>query len=121
MEKGKYAFIIFSDPEIKSELVKAVHALHYALGLKEKGHEVIVYFEGLGEKILTLEPDYIKPVLNKAIKEGLIYGVCGYCASPPHLNIADKLRQKGYNLIGNENDHKDISEFIEKGYNVILV
>jgi hypothetical protein len=35
--------------------------------------------------------------------------------------VADKLKQKGFILIGNENDHKDISEFIEKGYNVILV
>jgi len=55
MVKGKYAFIIFSDPEIKSELVKAAHALHYALALKDKGNDVIIYFEGLGEKILTLD------------------------------------------------------------------
>lgn len=54
---GKYAFVIFSDPEIRSELVKAAHALHYALRLKEKGNRVLVYFEGLGEKILVRNPN----------------------------------------------------------------
>ena len=93
---GKYAFVIFSDPDIRSELVKAAHALHYALKLKEKGNQVLVYFEGLGEKILVQEPQYIKPLLDAAKREGLIYGVCGYCASPPHLNVADKLKEKGY-------------------------
>ncbi|BFH73129.1 hypothetical protein SJAV_10730 [Sulfurisphaera javensis] len=117
----KYAFIIFSDPDIKSELVKAAHALHYAINLKRKGNEVLVYFEGLGEKILVSDNEYIKPLLNEALKEGIVYGACGYCASPPHLNIKDKLLNRGIRLFGDENDHKDLSLFIDNGYQIMLI
>jgi hypothetical protein len=117
----KYLFVVFSDPDIRSELVKASHALHYAIGLKRKGNEVLIYFEGLGEKILTNEIQYIKPVLEEASREGLIYGACGYCASPPHLNLRDKITSKGIRLIGNENHHDDLTELVEKGYDIIMV
>ncbi|BFI75624.1 hypothetical protein [Sulfurisphaera ohwakuensis] len=117
----KYAFIIFSDPDIKSELVKAAHALHYAINLKKKGNDVVIYFEGLGEKILISDNSYIKPLVDEATKQGIIYSACGYCASPPHLNIRDKVVAKGFRLLGDENDHKDLSLFIEEGYQIILV
>ncbi|BCU66662.1 hypothetical protein HS7_00990 [Sulfolobales archaeon HS-7] len=117
----KYAFIIFSDPDIRSELVKAAHALHYAINLKKKGKDVFLYFEGLGEKLLVNDIPYIKPLIDEAIRMNLIYGVCGYCASPPHLNVKDKLLAKNFELIGDETDHKDISTFLDEGYNVIIV
>ena len=98
--------------------MKAIHAQYYALKLKEKENETIIYFGRLGEKILVQEPEYIKPLLNAVRKEGLIYGICGYCVSSPHLSIAAILRSKGHRLMKNE--HEGISKILERSYQIIL-
>lgn len=117
---AKYAFAIYSDPDIRSELVKAMHALQYALALKQKGNDVIIFFDGLGTKIPISS---LKSLVEQALKEGIVYGACGYCASPPHANTRDKLKEqvKEIKLIGDEHDHKDLSMFSEMGYQVIIV
>lgn len=119
---AKYAFAIYTDPDIKSEAVKAEHALHYALALKAKGHDVIIYFDGLGTKVPISSSPLLKPFVEQAIKAGIVYGACGYCASPGHAGTRDKLLEiKEIKLIGNENDHKDLSIFNDMGYEVIIV
>jgi len=119
---GKYAFVILSNPEDLSEAIKAAHALHYAVQLKRKGHDVLVYFDGLGSKIPISDSPYkgLRPAYEAAYREGIIYGVCGYCASPPHLNIRDKLTAFRIRLIGDEEHHEDISMFVDQGYQVFI-
>lgn len=124
---GRYAFIILSNPpEDLSEAVRAAHALHYAAGgLKEEGgHDVVVYFDGLGSRIPIAQSPYkggLRPAYEEAVRAGVIYGACGYCASPPpHLNIGDELRRAGLRLVGDEEHHEDISIFIDSGYQVLI-
>ena len=121
---GKYAFVILCNPDDLSESIKAAHALHYAVQLKRKGHDVLVYFDGLGSRIpiASANSPYkgLKPAYDEAYREGIIYGVCGYCASPPHLNIRDSLTKLNIRLIGDEEHHEDISMFIDKGYTVLM-
>jgi predicted peroxiredoxin len=116
---GKYAFVLYTDPDQRSEMVKAQHALQAALELKKKGHDVKVFFDGLGMKVPI--HDKTKELVEKLSKENAISGACGYCASPPHVNVAEKLRSAGLNLIGNEHDHRDISMFIDEGYQLMIV
>jgi len=119
---GRYALIILSNPEDLSEAIKAAHALHYAVGLKGRGHDVVVYFDGLGSRIPIAQSPYkgLRPAYEEALRAGLIYGACGYCASPPHLNIGDELRRAGLRLVGDEEHHEDLSIFIDSGYQVLV-
>jgi len=45
---------------------------------------------------------------------------CGYCASPPHLNIKDKLTALKIRLIGDEEHHEDTSKFINNSYQILV-
>ncbi|KUO92827.1 MAG: hypothetical protein RXO22_06485 [Thermocladium sp.] len=119
---GKYAFIILCNPEDLSEAVRAAHALHYAVQLKRLGHDVVAYFDGLGSKIPIADSPYkgLRPAYEAAQNEGVIYGACGYCASPPHLNIKDKLNAVRVRLIGDEEHHEDLSMFINNGYSILV-
>ena len=85
---------------------------------KRAGHDVVVYFDGLGSRIPIA--DSLRPAYEVAQREGVIYGVCGYCASPPHLNIRDKLTALKIRLIGDEEHHEDLSMFINNGYQVLV-
>ena len=85
---------------------------------KRAGHDVVVYFDGLGSRIPIA--DSLRPAYEAAQREGVIYGVCGYCASPPHLNIRDKLTALKIRLIGDEEHHEDLSIFINNGYQVLV-
>lgn len=115
---AKYAFVIYSDPDVRSELVKAMHAIQYAIALKRKGHEVVIFFDGLGTKVPLSQ---LKSLVEQASRMGLIYGACGYCASPPHVNVSSKLKEVGIRLLGDEGDHKDLTLFHDMGYEVVMV
>nr|KJR74165.1 MAG: hypothetical protein TU35_01510 [Thermoproteus sp. AZ2] len=119
---GEYAFVILCNPEDLSEAIKAAHALHYAAQLKRSGHDVVVYFDGLGSKIPISDSPYrgLRPAYEVAYREGIIYGVCGYCASPPHLNIKDKIAALRIRLVGDEEHHEDLSMFINNGYTALV-
>ncbi|AAY81140.1 hypothetical protein [Sulfolobus acidocaldarius] len=118
---AKILFVVMNDPTNLADSIKAAHVLHYAVELKEKGNDVYVYFDGLGTKIPITESPYkgLKPAYEKAMKEGLILGACGYCASPPHLNIRDKLPNT-IKLIGDEDHHYALTDLVDKGYQIVV-
>jgi hypothetical protein len=89
---------------------------------KRAGHDVVVYFDGLGSRVPIVDSPYkgLRPAYEVAQREGVIYGVCGYCASPPHLNIRDKLTALKIRLIGDEEHHEDLSIFINNGYQILV-
>ncbi len=118
---SKLLFIILNDPSNLAESIKAAHTLHYAVELREKGHEVYVYFDGLGTKIPISDSPYkgLKPAYERALQKGIILGACGYCASPPHLNIKDKL-PKSIKLIGDEEHHYAFTDLVDKGFQIII-
>jgi predicted peroxiredoxin len=118
---SKFLFVILNDPTNLADSIKAAHTLHYAVELKEKGHDVYVYFDGLGTKIPITDSPYkgLKPAYEKAVSKDLILGACGYCASPSHLNIKDKL-PKNINLIGDEEHHYAFTDLVDKGFQIII-
>ena len=116
----KFLFVVMNDPTNLAESVKAAHVLHYAVELKKEGHDVYVYFDGLGVKIPITDSPYkgLKPAYEKALREGVILGACGYCASPPHLNVKDKL--SNIKLIGDEEHHYAFADLVNQGYQIII-
>ena len=118
---AKFLFVILDDPANLADSIKAAHALHYAAELKENGHEVYVYFDGLGTKIPITESPYkgLRPAYERAVSGGLILGACGYCASPPRLNIREKL-PVSIKLFGDEAHHYAFTDLVEKGFQIVL-
>jgi predicted peroxiredoxin len=112
-------FVIMDDPSSLSESVRAAHAFHYAVSLKRSGNRVLIYLDGLGVKIPVSESPYrgLKPAYEEAVREGLLLGACGYCASPPHLNLREKLKVK---LIGDEDHHYAFEDLLSEGFQLIM-
>lgn len=123
---GKYAFIILTNASDRDSAIKVDHAISYAVELKSRGHEATIYFDGAGSKLAALEvPDDLKEYVGRSMKKaedsGVIYGVCGYCASPSHLNVIENMTVSIEKLVGDENNHVGVVEFADKGYNIIIV
>ena len=72
-------------------------------------------------KIPIAESPYrgLRPAYEEALAEGIILGACGYCASPPHLNVKDKL-PKNIRLIGDEHHHYAFTDLVDQGFQIIL-
>jgi hypothetical protein len=100
-------------------MAKVAHAILYAIELKKNGHSVLIYFDGGGIK--TVENENLRKYMELAVKEELIYGVCGYCASPSHIGGKEKIEKTGIRLIGNEDNHIGIAELVNESYYPIIV
>ncbi|QXJ32039.1 hypothetical protein J5U22_01571 [Saccharolobus shibatae] len=98
-------------------VVKIGHAVEYAKKLKKMGHEVYLFFDGLGTRALAPQ-GIIAKFMEEAVKEGLIYGACGYCASPNHVNVKPTINVR---LLGDENNHIGVEELVDKGYQLVIV
>ena len=97
----KYAFIMFSDPDNKSEAAKAVHAMFSAITQRNEGNEATVYFYGVGPKCVPTEEPHVKHMPDEALRAGAVYGAGGFCASPASMNAKDQVaaRAKGVPLL----------------------
>ncbi|QXJ35347.1 hypothetical protein J5U22_01894 [Saccharolobus shibatae] len=116
----KYLISVLTDPtESRSNMAKVAHVILYAMELKKNRHEVLVYFDGGGIK--AVENENLRKYIELAVKEGLIYGACGYCASPSHIGGKEKIEKIGIRLIGNEDNHIGIAELVNEGYYPIIV
>ncbi len=121
----KVAFVLFDDPRSLTDSIRAAHALHYAVSMKRKGIEAVVYLEGPSTAIPVAaeQSPYpgLKDALREALAEGVILGACGYCASPGHVGVKDELIRRGLRLIGDLSHHEDLSFLLEQGYEVIVM
>jgi hypothetical protein len=116
----KYLISILTDPtESRSNMAKVAHAILYAIELKKNGHNVLIYLDGGGVK--TIENQNLRKYIELAVKEGLIYGACGYCASPSHIGGKENIEKAGIKLVGNEDNHIGIANLINEGYYPIIV
>ncbi|MFP3197715.1 MAG: hypothetical protein RXQ78_04620 [Sulfolobaceae archaeon] len=74
-------------------MAKVAHAILYAIELKKNGpHNVLIY---LGGGVKTIENQNLRKYVEIAVKEGLIYGACGYCASPSHIGGQENIEKSG--------------------------
>ena len=117
---AKLLFVVMDDPSNLESSIRAAHAFHYAVSLSKAGHEVKVYLDGPGVKIPVSDSPYrgLRPAFEEVLKNNLLLGACGYCASPPHLNLRDRLR--GLRLIGDESHHYAFEDLIQQGYQIII-
>jgi hypothetical protein len=97
-----------------------IHVLLNGIDLHEKGHQGLIVLEG--ESVTLVEkmsqPDhFLSSLYLKARSAGIIHGACKACSAK--LNATEAVKKEGIPLIGDMAGHPAMSDFIEKGYQVI--
>ena len=119
MAGQKVAIITLTDP---SDGPRLFHAFVYAFELKDNGFEVGLYLDGGAVKIIdSIEKgasNSIKPLYEKAMKEGMIKKACGYCANA--FNVKSKIIQAKVSLT-DDNEHVSLSGLIKDGYQIVTI
>lgn len=119
---AKILFVVMGDPSDLTDSIRAAHAFHYAVEMRREGHEIYVYLDGPGTKIPITESPYkgLRSAYERAMAENAILGACGYCASPQHLNIKDRL-PKNIRIVGDENHHYAFADLLGQGFQITIV
>lgn len=115
----KFAVVTLTDP---SDHARIFHAFLYLFDLRDNGFQADLFLDGAGVKIIdALEKnpsDIIKPLYDKAVREGLIKEACGFCANA--FAVRDKIVKSKINL-SPENEHVSIGKLVKEGYKVITI
>jgi predicted peroxiredoxin len=119
MAEQKVAVIALTDP---SDGPRIFHAFVYAFELKDNGFDVGLFLDGAAVKIIdSIEKgasDSIKPIYDRAMKEGMIKKACGFCANA--FNVKSKIVQAKVSLT-EDNDHVSLSGLIKDGYQIVTI
>ncbi len=115
----KFAVVTLTDP---SDHARIFHAFLYLFDLRDSGFGAELFLDGAGVKIIdALEKnpsDVIKPLYDRAVREGLIKEACGFCAHA--FAVKDKIVKSKINL-SPENEHVSIGKLVKEGYTIITV
>ncbi len=94
---AKYAIVSLVDP---LDHARIYHAFLYLFELRDNGIETELYLDGASVKIIEeLEKnpsDIIKPLYDRAVREGLIKEACGFCANA--FAVKEKIENSRINL-----------------------
>ncbi|MGI0087739.1 MAG: DsrE family protein [Nitrosotalea sp.] len=119
MAEQKVAVVALTDP---SDGPRIFHAFVYLFDLKDNGIDVGLFLDGAAVKIIEeIEKNpsnAIKPLYDRAKKEGMIKKACGYCATAFH--VKDKIVQSKISLT-EDNDHVSMSGLVKDGYQIITI
>jgi len=114
----KYAIVTLVDP---SDHARIYHAFLYLFELKDNGIEAELYLDGAAVKIIEeLEKnpsDIIKPLYDRAVREGLIKEACGFCANAFGVK---EISKSGISL-SREGEHVSISKLVKNGFQIITI
>lgn len=102
---------------MQGEKMCFLHVLMNAWALKEKGAEVKVIMEGKSVTLIDQLKD--NPLMQQAVKQGLIAGVCRACSQ--QLGVLDSNEKSGLTLLDDMNGHAGMASYGEAGYHVIVM
>lgn len=115
----KYAIISLVDP---SDHPRTYHAFLYLYDLKDSGINVELFLDGASVKIIDeLEKnpnDIIRPLYDRAVRDGLIKQACGFCANA--FNVKDKILETKIQMTA-EDEHIAIGKLIKDSYRIITI
>ncbi len=116
---NKVAVVSLADP---AEHARMLHAFEYIFDLKNNGIQAELFLDGASVKVVEMleknPSDLIKPLYDKAVKEGLLKEACNFCANA--FNVKDKMLSSNIKL-SPENKHISIGRFMNQGYQIITV
>lgn len=102
------------------ELLCFVHVILNALDMKENGYDVHLVLEGASVALvpqLADEAGQFHPLYQKLKASGVVDGACKACSAK--LGVADAVRDEGITLIGTMGGHPPMSDYIDRGYEII--
>ena len=113
----KTVFFVF-----RKDLGTFVHVMHNAIDMKKRGHEALIVIEDKATALLY-EFDgkgrFSSDLFAETVRMGLIGSVCRSCALKTEtLKIAEEMNLK---IEGDMNGHPSMLNYIEKGFEVIVV
>jgi hypothetical protein len=115
----KYAIVSLVDP---SDHARIYHAFLYLFELRDGGIETEFYLDGASVKIIEVleknPADIIKPLYDRAVREGLIKEACGFCANA--FGVKDKISKSDIHL-SREGEHISMSKLVKEGYQIITI
>lgn len=97
-----------------------VHVLLNGLEMAAKGMEGKIIIEGDAVKLVSemaVPGHFLNQLYVKAKTQGLIIGACRACSTK--LGVVAQIEAENIALVGEMSGHPSMSEYIEKGYNVI--
>ena len=107
----KFAFFVFNE-----DPMCIMHAMLNVLDISKKGYEATMIIEGQAVKLV--EQMQNNNALFKQLEEkNLIEGVCKACSAK--LGVLAYNEKSGLKLLDDMNGHPSMSQFIEKGYEII--
>ena len=123
-QAGKYAIILQAGKESHEGSARAVHAFLYAAELKERGHEVVLIFDGAGTEWAEelSNPDSaskLKPAYEQLKEQGIVEIVCDFCAAA--FQVKEQLVERELPLVAEYEGHPSIAKWLDEGYQLIVL
>lgn len=113
----KYAIVALTDP---SEHARIYHAFLYFFDFVENGIDAELFLDGESVKIIDeMEKnpnDIIKPLYDRAVKEGRIKQACNFCAGA--FGVKGKIVNANIAL-SKEESHINVSGLVKDGYQIL--
>lgn len=118
----KYAVILQAGKESHEGMARALHALLYSKELKEKGHDVVLIFDGAGTEWAEALMDgksKLSPVFQQVQKLDIVQVVCDYCSGA--FKVKGSLQKKGAHFEGDYNGHPSVAKWADQGYQLVVL
>lgn len=103
------------------ELMCFVHVLLNALDMADKGTEALIVFEGASVKLIPELESGKTPftaLYNKAKEKGLIDGACKACSAK--MGVLDAVEESGIRLLDDMSGHPSMSNYMVRGYTILI-
>jgi hypothetical protein len=118
----KYAFILQAGTETHEGMARALHALLYSRELKEKGHDVVLIFDGAGTEwaeALSHADNKLHPAYQKLMDAGVVEVVCDFCSTA--FKVKDALAKEGAHFESEYNVHPSIAKWVDQSYQIVVL
>jgi hypothetical protein len=119
---AKYAIVVMSEHSEGNPggQGRMVHALSAAKGFVDAGHEVGIWFHGIGVTWLSAFAAGYDPFTQNygSLFDGLkgtIAGTCDFCTTK-RFGAADAAAQLGVPAVGGDGEHHTVADLVADGY-----
>ncbi len=96
-----------------------MHNILNVLDLHKKGYEATLVIEGEAVRLIKELIEGKNKLFNQMIELELIHGVCKACSAK--LGVLEYNENSPINIIGDMQGHPSVSQFTERGFQVITL
>ena len=118
---NKLVVVLLAHRSDHENMGRALHALMFAKQAHGAGVDTELIFDGGGVEWAADMPnnEHFEEMYNELVDAGVIKGVCQFCAGA--FEVEDELKQRGANMMDEDNGHPNIGKKIAAGEQVITL